>query len=78
MVGKSPNTYAEWTLALVEMGAVVSVDASKIDLREALSLVRKLPMNGSGVQLKFYNCGSIPWNLLDVAQLGGSSIEIQM
>lgn len=78
MTGKAPNTYSEWTLALIEAGAVVSVDAQKIEQREALALLRKLSMSRDGVQLRFYNCGSIPWDLLEVAKLGGASVEIQM
>lgn len=78
MTGKHPNTYTEWTLALVQTRAVLSVDASKIELKDAIALVRKISSDTDGVLLKFYNCGSIPWNLLQVAELGGRNVEFVM
>lgn len=74
----SPQAYHEWAGALVEAGCMVEIDALKIGIESALAIVRMLPPGAPGVRVVFYNCGTIPWDLLQIAGLGGSRVGFRM
>ena len=73
-----PQHYHEWAGALVEAGCVVEIDASKLSVEDAVAIVRRMPQGAPGVRVIFFNCGDIPWDLLQLAGLGGSRVGFRL
>ncbi|MEQ1779726.1 MAG: hypothetical protein ABMA14_00080 [Hyphomonadaceae bacterium] len=74
----NPVNYNEWAQTLAASGAFVEVDATKILLPDALSIVKSVPSSATGMRVLFFNCGNIPWDLRLVATQGGARVGFRL
>jgi hypothetical protein len=74
----NPVHYHEWASTLAMAGCYVEVDATKVLLPDAVSIVKSVPASATGLRILFFNCAHIPWDLRPVAAQGGIRVGFRL